>query len=451
MQEYVDKNIDKMLEDLKTLVSYNSVFSEDALPFGANNRAVLDAALKMMEDAGLRTKNLDYYCGYGEVGQGDKLIGILAHLDIVPSGDGWDSDPFTLTRKGDYVYGRGVSDDKGAVIAALYAIKYLLENNYHFHKRLRLIVGCNEESGSRCIAHYVAKEGHIDYGFTPDGDFPGIFAEKGLIFGEIQNVSSKIININGGEANNIVCKKVNCEVPIASYDEAKLDAFFKQHDIDYQILKSDKTITLTVHGKAAHASMPDLGKNAINYLLEGLFIAGFQDEFVSYFHDKFALTNHGECLNLDKLADAYTDTSINIGVISKEGNTIKARVDMRFPVTLKSTDILPCLENLNLGNNRFVIKSVTEPLFFDADSPMIKALMKAYQKVSGDTESKMSAIGGGTYAKAINNCIAFGCEFKGDENHIHDANERLKIEDLKKQVLIYIEAIKNLDGIENDD
>ena len=447
MQNFIEKNLPAMLADLGKIVSYNSVFSTDELPFGKNNRAVLDTALNMMENYGLKTTNLDYYCGYGEVGQGEKLIGILAHLDVVPAGDGWNSNPFELTEKDGVLYGRGVSDDKGAVIASLYAIKYLIESGYKFNNRLRLIVGCNEETGSKCIEHYVEKEGHIDYGFTPDGDFPGIFAEKGMIGGRIHNISSKILKINGGEATNIVCKKVSCEVPTDSYDESDLDAFFKEHGIDYQILKSEKTIQITVFGKASHASLPDLGKNAINYLLEGLYVAGLQDEFVSYFHDKFALTNHGELLNLPELADEYTDTSINIGMIKKEGNEIIATVDMRFPVTRKSSEILACLSNLELGNNRFEIDSVVEPLFFDTTNPMIQALKKAYEDVTGDKESAMAAIGGGTYAKAINNCIAFGCEFRGDNNHIHDANECLKISDLVKQVEIYVEAIKNLDAI----
>lgn len=447
MYKFVEENKNKMLENLKTLVSYNSVYSDDVKPFGQINRNVLDEALKMMEENGFTTKNLDYYCGYGEIGQGDEVIGILAHLDIVPAGDGWDCDPFNMIEKDGYVYGRGVSDDKGAVIASMYAMKYLKDINYPFKKRVRLIVGCNEETGSKCIEHYVEKEGHINYGFTPDGEFPGIFAEKGMIGGQIKNVSSKIIRIDGGEATNIVNKKVVCEVPIDSYDEGRLNAFFKEHGIDYSLLKSDKTISITVFGQAAHASTPDLGKNAISYLLEGLYVSGMQDEFVSYYHDKFALTNHGELLKLDELNDEYTDTSINIGVIHKVENTIVASVDLRFPVTRKSAEVLKYLENLNLANNTFEVVSVHEPLFFKTDSPMIQSLMKAYQTVTGDLESKMLAIGGGTYAKAINNCIAFGCEFLGEENHIHDANERLKIANLQKQVLIYIEAIKNLNEI----
>lgn len=447
-KEFIEKNFDNMLSDLRTLVSFNSVNSDDAKPFGQANRDVLDAALKIMETYGLDVHNLDYYCGYGEIGEGEKVIGLLAHLDIVPAGEGWDSNPFTLTIKDNYAYGRGVSDDKGAVIASLYALKYLKETNYPLKKRVRLIVGCNEETGSQCIRHYVSKEGHIDFGFTPDGEFPGIFAEKGMISGRIKNVSSNFIRIDGGEANNIVCKKVVCEVPVDSYSESELSSFFKEHNIQYDILKSDRSIQITVYGKAAHASMPDYGVNAINYLMEGLYYAHFQDELVSYFHDKFALTNHGELLKLDELDDEYTNTSINIGVIHKVDNDIYANIDLRFPVTRSVAEVMPYLKNLDLGNNSFEVLSPVEPLFFDTNSPFIKALKKAYEDVTGDTKSEMLAIGGGTYAKAINNCIAFGCEFLGEDNHIHDANEKLNLDNFKKQVLVYIEAIKNLNEVE---
>lgn len=448
IKEYIEKNRDNMLNDLAKLVAYNSVLSNDAAPFGKANRDVLDEALSMMENSGLKTCNLDYYCGYGEIGPKDgKLIGILAHLDIVPCGEGWKSDPLTLTNDGEKVYGRGVSDDKGPFIASLYALKYLLDEGYSFKNRVRLIAGCNEETGSKCIEHYVEKEGHIDMGFTPDGEFPGIFAEKGMIGGKIVNQSSKIINISGGDAKNIVPKKVNVELPVGSYDESILNEFFRDHDIEYNIIKSNESIKLTVFGKAAHASTPDLGVNAISYLLEGLYVAGFNDELVSYFHDKIGLSTHGEKLGLDKLSDEYSDFTMNVGIVKKVDSEILIYLDNRFPVTRKVSEVEPLMtKGLKLGNNSFDVESTIEPLFFSLDNPMIKALRKAYIDVTGDNETPMMAIGGGTYAKAINNCIAFGGEFVGVDDHIHDANESLSIANFEKQIMIYVEAIKNLDG-----
>ena len=203
MKKFIEDNLGNIKNDLKELVSYKSVLCDDELPFGSENRKVLDASLKIMDRLGFKTKNLDYYCGYGEVGQGDKLVGIAAHLDVVPVSDGWNSDPFVLTEKDGKLYGRGVSDDKGAAVASMYALKYLIDEKYPFKKRVRLILGCNEENGSMCIRHYVKNDEAIDYGFTPDGDFPGIYAEKGMIGGKIIGHNSKIIDIDGGEASKI--------------------------------------------------------------------------------------------------------------------------------------------------------------------------------------------------------------------------------------------------------
>ncbi len=447
VKRFIEENFDDMKADLKKLVSFNSVNGNDVKPFGSTNRQVLECALKMMEEKGLQAHNVDYYAGYSQTGEGDKLIGILAHLDVVPAGEGWDSDPFDMVEKDGFVYGRGVSDDKGAAVASMYALKYLIDEGYPFRKRVRLILGCNEETGSACIRHYVQKEGQIDYGFTPDGNFPGIYAEKGMFSARIVAKDSKILDIKGGEASNVVCKKVYVSLPLNSFDEDKLKAYFDEHRIGYRMEK-DGSVKMTVHGVAAHASMPDLGVNAISHLLEALYAAGFEDPFVDWFHRNFALSVHGELLGFEKIADKVSNTSINFGVIKKENDEIHMSLDMRFPV-MSDTETVSGLMHIDDGHVHLDRIGKVEPLYFDVNTPMIKALKKAYEDVTGDRESEMEAIGGGTYAKAISNCIAFGCEFAGEDNHIHDANEKLDLESFKKQVEIYIEAIKNLNEIED--
>ena len=448
VKEFIENNIENMKADLASLVKFNSVFSEDEQPFGKENKKALDQALSLMETKGLKTKNLDYYCGYGEVGQGKKLIGILAHLDIVPAGEGWKTNPFELVEKDGYLFGRGVSDDKGAAIASMYALKYLLDEKYPFKKRVRLILGCNEETGSMCVRHYVKNDEQIDYGFTPDGDFPGIYAEKGMIGGKIIGHNSKIIDIEGGEASNVVCKKCTAKLPLESFNIDKLKNYLDLHKVAYDIEISNE-ITLTTYGVAAHASTPDLGVNAINYMFEALYEADFNDSFINFFHRNFALTNHGELLGYEEVEDEISNTSINFGVAKKRGNDVIVSLDMRFPVKSNSDKCYELLEKCEDEENEFALANKVEPLYFDINSPMIKALKKAYEDVTHDLETEMEAIGGGTYAKAINNCIAFGCEFIGETNHIHDVDERLDINSLKKQVEIYIEAIKNLDQIKD--
>ncbi len=447
IKQFVEENFENIKADLKKLVSFNSVYSDDAKPFGSENRKVLDCALQLMEEKGLRTENVDYYAGYGEIGEGEKLIGILAHLDIVPAGTGWNTDPFDVVEKDGYLYGRGVTDDKGGAVASMYALKYLIDEGYPFKKRVRLILGCNEETGSACIAHYVEKHGHIDYGYTPDGNFPGIYAEKGMFEALVVGHKTKIIDIKGGVAGNVVNKRVDAVLPKSSFNVEKLKEFFAAHEISYD-LKEEEDIRLTVLGVAAHASMPDLGVNAFLHLIEGLYVSDFDDCFVNWFHEKFALTLHGELLGFREIEDEVSDTSINFGVVWKDGDDIKATLDMRFPV-MSNTAKVSELMKIDDENNEVIVEEMIEPLYFDINSPMIRALKKAYEDVTGDKESPMMAIGGGTYAKAIHNCIAFGDEFEGEDNHIHDANECCNIESYKRSIEIYVEAIRNLNEIED--
>lgn len=448
MKEYIEKNLDNILNDLADLVAFNSENSNDELPFGSENRKVLDCMLNKMEAQGMKTKNLDYYCGYGEVGEGDQLVGILGHLDIVPAGDGWNSNPFKMVKVGNNVYGRGVTDDKGGVIAGYWALKYLMDTGFEFKKRFRLIAGCNEEMGSGCIKHYVEKEGHIDMGFTPDANFPGIYGEKGMIGGYVVGRNSKIIDIKGGQASNIVCKEVEATLPENSYDKDLLVAFFKKHDIKYEL---DGNV-IKVFGKAAHGSMPQLGVNAISYLMVGLKESGFKDSFVDFYNKYIGLECHGESLGFEALKDDVTDTSINIGVIKKENGVIKASLDLRFPVTASVSKALPLVQVAKDEDNEFEVGDENharciEPLYFDTNTPFVKALEKAYRKVTGDNVTQMEAIGGGTYAKAIHNCIAFGLEWQGEDCHIHGPNEFLNLDNFKKTIEIYIEALKNLNEI----
>lgn len=435
----------QMIQDLACLVSFNSINEGpvDGYPFGLANKEVLEMALSLFEKNGLKTKNLDYYCGFGETGQGEQLIGILAHLDVVPAGEGWNTDPFALTIKDGKMYGRGTTDDKGAVIASLYALKILQDNNIPLNKRIRLIVGCNEETGSKCLKHYVKQEGHIDLGFTPDGNFPGIYGEKGGMKGIFASRNTKIIDIQGGEAINAVCNKVEVKLPLHSFDEALLKEFFDTHKIEYSISKSD-VITLIVKGVAAHASMPHLGVNAISYLFKGLEYAKFEDDFVTYYNMVIGIHTDGTLSGV-KCEDQYGALTFNVGVIKMVDGVIEGTIDIRYPVTANPQELLDKL-NATMTNEYGYIKSSSfgKSLFFDPNSPMVTALVSAYRSVTNDYTSEPEVIGGGTYSKGINNCIAFGCEFPGDNCHIHDANEFLEIDKFLLQTEIYVQAILNL-------
>lgn len=441
----IEQYKEEMKQDLRTLVSYNSIFENptEEYPFGKVNADCLEAGLKMVEKCGMRPVNLDNYCGYGEIGEGKEVIGVLGHLDIVPAGEGWNTNPFELTEIEGKVYGRGVSDDKGALVAGAYAIRILNDLGTKFNKRVRLIMGCNEESGSLCLKHYVEKEGHIDYGFTPDAAFPGTFGEKGMISASFSSKNTKIIKMEGGSVSNVVCAHCVTEIPLGSVNVDFLQEYFKQNDLKAEIHEGN-TLILDVRGVAAHASTPDLGVNAISHTMKALKEAGFKDDFVEFYNEKIGLGVHGENCGID-FKDEYGPLTFNNGVMKTENGVITGTIDIRFPVTMQSAPIIEVMQkNFESEKGVLNIRRGVEPLFYPKDSALVQSLLAAYQEVTHDDQSEPTTMGGGTYAKGINNCIAFGCEFVGDDNHIHDANEVLPLDQFWLQVEIYAQAILNL-------
>ncbi len=434
-----------MIQDLTTLVSYNSIFENPTptAPFGQANADCLDAALKIVEKLGMKPVNLDNYIGYGEVGEGKEVIGVLGHLDIVPVGEGWNTDPLKVTEINGNLYGRGVSDDKGALIAGAYAIKILKDLNVPLNKRIRLIMGCNEESGSRCLEYYVEKEGDVDYGFTPDALFPGAFGEKGMVGGTFSSKNTSIISMNGGSVSNVVCARVITEIPNDTCDLEVLKKYLTDNKLEVKV-EVGSTTKLDVKGVAAHASTPELGINAIAYTMSALALAGFKDDFVEFYNEKIGLATDGSNCGAD-FKDDYGALTFNNGVMKTENGVITGSIDIRFPVTLRSEQIISALKKgFESDKGNLDVSKGVEPLFYPKDSALVSSLVKAYQTVTGDTETQPITMGGGTYAKGIKNCIAFGCEFIGNDNHIHDANEVLNIDEFMLQVEIYVEAIQNL-------
>ena len=438
---------DEMLAKLARLVKHDSHQGEalEGKPFGEGPAAALAEALEIGREMGFRTVNLDNYCGYIETGAGSDIIGIAAHLDIVPAGEGWETDPFTLTEKDGWVYGRGVSDDKGAVIAVLYAMKLLRESGVSLDKRIRLILGCNEESGSLCMKHYNEVEEPLTSGFTPDGNFPGIHGEKGMCAMVLRCSSSKIVSIEGGFVSNAVCNHCVTKLEAESVSPDKLrHALSRTPLTSYSVTEEDNLIVIDAVGTAAHASTPLLGVNAAAYTLSALKEAGFKDDFVDFYLDRIGLACDGAGLGL-KISDKYGDLTLNNGIVRMENGVITCTIDIRFPVTYTCEQIKElAAPYLNSDKGTVEILRLNEPLFYPPESPLVRGLYNAYVEVTGDSSIKPMVIGGGTYAKSLPGIIAFGCEFPDADNHIHDANEKLDIEELLEQTAIYTQAILNL-------
>ena len=447
IRERIEQLTPEMLDVLGRLVKYDSQLGESrpGMPFGEGPAGVLKEALEIADSMGFETRNLDNYCGYAQVGEGDRIIGLVAHLDIVPPGDGWNTDPFTMTRIGDVVYGRGVSDDKGAAVASLYTLKLLQESGIAPDSRIRVIFGCNEETGSKCMEYYNKVEEPVTLGFTPDGEFPGIHGEKGMLKMTARSKNTKIISIDGGFVSNAVCHHCVTVVSADDVDRDRLErALSGTGLVSYQLSEKDGKITIDADGKAAHASTPELGINAAGWTMKALEEAGMEDDFVKYYNSHIGLGADGAGYGIN-VRDEYGSLTLNNGIISLKDGQITATVDIRFPVTFTADQLkemaAPYLED---KNGVTTIDSSTEPLFYPEDSELVQALYSAYVEVTHDTKARPMVIGGGTYAKSVPGIIAFGCQFGETENYIHNANERLLISELQKQVEIYIQAVRNL-------
>ena len=431
----------QIIDNLTALVSYPSILdtTNPEYPFGKANADCLANALEICDSYGWKTKNLDNYCGYAEIGEGEELIGVIGHLDVVPVGEGWKTDPFTLTRDGNKLYGRGSSDDKGPVCCAMAALQIVQQLRPNLNKRIRLIMGSNEETGSKCLDYYVKKEGHVDWGFTPDGSFPGVHGEKGMVGGTFTCKTNVIKDIKAGLASNVVPNKVTITLDTTSFDEQLLKQYFEENNIQYE-LEND---TLVVHGVSAHASTPEVGINAISKAVCALHAANCVDPFVEFYYNTFATNTNGAGLGID-FKDAYGELTLNIGVIGQKGDEITGTIDIRFPVTMHSEQIIEPMKANCKGATLEVYRGA-EPLFFAPDSPLISKLLEAYQEVTGDTVNQPITMGGGTYAKGIKNTIAFGGMFPdGEDQHMHDNDEFAKIDELLLQTEIYVHALLKL-------
>lgn len=444
--EQIHLQRDEMLSNLARLIKYNTVCEDPlpGMPFGKPNADCLAEALSICEEMGFETVNMNNYCGYAQMGSGPDLIGIFGHLDIVPAGDGWNTDPFTLTITDHTAYGRGVGDDKGPLIAALYAMKLVRDSGVPLTKRIRLVFGCNEETGMQCMEYYNAHEEPVTAGFTPDGDFPGIYGEKGNCNLTAYSKKTSILSMNGGFATNAVCNRCTTEIPIGSVDVNRLKSALAETDlVQYIVTEKGDRILIEAQGVSAHASTPHLGVNAAGCTFEALQKAGMKDDFVDFYMSHIGASCDGSGIGC-KIEDQYGALTFNNGTVKTENGQIVCTLDIRYPVTWTperlTAQMQPYLED---DKGYITLDSIGQPLFYPEDSSLVQALYQAYVEITGDTQNKPVVIGGGTYAKHIPGIIAFGNKFPNTDNHIHDANEEMDLEEFEKQVLIYAQAITN--------
>lgn len=443
IKTFLNENRQQMLEVLSKLVSYPTIEVKDDpnYPFGQANADCLNYALKTVGEMGMATKNLDNYVGFGEIGSGEKTIGVVGHLDVVPVGNGWNSDPFATIIIDDKIYGRGTSDNKGPMVAAMFAFKYLIESKRPLNKKLRLVFGCNEESGFQCIKHYVKCEGDFDLGFTPDGPFPCCFGEKGIIHFNWLSENKVFKKLIGGVATNSVPD--SCELIIAAdlVDQKILVEYLESSSlVEYSISIAYNELYLITKGKAAHASTPEMGINAVAIALCALVTAGVKDQALVEFVEQVNTNLHGEGCDI-ALKDEYGELTFNVGMAYLMDGKMALGIDIRCPFTIDNQVVLDKLTKVMQSWN-LKLTSNSVGLYQPIDSPFVQLLTKTYQEVTNDMRPPIS-MGGGTYARGIKNTLAFGPD-DGSDTHMHNANEFMSINLLLKATEIYIIALTKM-------
>lgn len=441
MTKYFNEIVQSTSDILKFDSSMKPAEGENGeYPFGKETADCLEFFLRLAQDMGFETNNYDNYVGEVLFGKGEEFA-ILAHLDVVPAGSGWKYPPFGGVINDDVsdggvtgtkIWGRGAMDDKGPAITCLYALKALKDEGFTPKRTIKLIVGCNEEAGWKCIEHY-KKVAHMpDEGFTPDADFPVIYAEKGILHftASFPINDAPMSALNAGERANMVCDFAQAVLT----RKAAENLVYYQNPIENTTLSYDNTPSILIaRGKSAHGSTPQKGANALQSML--YFFSTFNEDCK---HAYDLLFNDG--LGLSVFEDETGKLTISPDVATFKDGVLKITCDVRFPATFAKESVTDRLDEAGVD---YTINNYQAPLYNDPNGTLISTLLDVYNEQAGE-EARPIAIGGGTYARALACGCAFGPERASDEATIHQANEYVTFEQLRFMSEVYYEAIKRL-------
>ncbi|MCI5766124.1 MAG: dipeptidase PepV [Clostridiales bacterium] len=442
---------DEMIDTLQKWIRVPSVKGEAApgAPFGKEVRSMLDMALADCEQMGFKTQNFDGYIAHADLGEGsdEDALAILAHLDVVPEGDGWKYPPYGAVIENGRMYGRGTSDDKGPAVAALYAMKAVKDVGIPLRRKVRLILGCDEESGWEDIAHYNKVATMPRMGFSPDASYPIINIEKGIcrleLHGVLSNEGLQVIAFNNGERPNVIPGRASALVAGDAATVAQAEAAAKKLDIPAEVQLTDKGVSITVTGISGHAAYPETARNANGEMLLLLRELGVQGD-LRLLADKIGLDYKGEGLEISVSDGISGYLTCNLGIIRAGEGGVYATLDIRYPV-MTNPDMIIKNVSASLPAMRVDAMEVKEPHHVPAGSELVQNLLDAYHEVTG-YERKCLYTGGGTYARSLQEGVAFGASFPQDEDLAHQANEYADIEGLYKNIKIFALAIVKLAG-----
>lgn len=412
----------EMLETLDKLCRFKSVAEltgDPTAPYGKQVNEALKFALSACEGFGMRVKNCNNQLGWAEIGEGSEIVGIPAHLDVVPAGDGWKTEPYSATVIDGMIYGRGVCDDKGPAVACIYAMRDILKSKIPLKRRVRLIFGQTEENGDWTDMDYYRGHEEIPaFGFTPDGDFPAIYGEKGILTLKLSMPLEKsgLLSASGGNAPNMVA--------------------------DFAKAKSSNGKAFSAVGKSAHGSTPELGENAISCLFS---VPELSDcPFARFYNEKIGMNIHGEAIGAGFSDEKSGCLIFNVGLLGSDAENVFIIVNLRTPVDFDYPEIEAAILHECAPYGVTVERlSWQAPIYLDKDGEPVKTLVRVYRECTGD-DSGAKVIGGGTYARAMDSIVAFGPMFPELEPTEHQPNECYPVEKFALLREIYRKAIEQL-------
>ncbi len=451
----IDKMKDEIIASTQNIVRIKSVKGEakPGMPFGQGVNEALEYVLDLGDKMGLRTKNVDGYAGYVEWGEGEELVGILCHLDVVPEGTGWQYPPYDAQIHEGKLYGRGILDDKGPGIAVLYALKAIKDADVPLNKRIRIIFGTDEESSWGGIKYYLDHEEKPCCGFTPDADFPIINSEKGILTCTLAQsfvMGSKdgemvIHRIQGGSRPNMVPDFCLAEVQVQDPGAFKQKYYRIKEEKGFSLdieEKEDNMFTIKSTGISAHGSTPEKGKNAIMNLVQLLnyfdISASASASFVRFLAEYIGGHCDGRGFDMALKDDISGVLTLNVGMIDINEHEGNAVLNIRYPISFSEEEIISRMER-KIQPASIMLQDVRNqpPLYVSPENELIKKLQYIYSLMMGE-EAELISIGGGTYARAIDNAVAFGPLFPGQPSLAHEPNECMALDDLIGITKIYM-------------
>lgn len=454
---YIDSKKDEMIADLSALVKIDSQRSDakDGMPFGEGAAKVLAAAENMMKQYGFLTRNYDNYVVTGDFSEEEKGLDILAHLDVVPVTEDWTvTQPFEPKIVGDRIYGRGTADDKGPAIAALYAMRAIKELGIPLKRNVRLILGSDEECGSSDLDHYYAIEQEAPYTFSPDAEFPVINIEKGRMAPRITGEFTDglqlpgVVSLKSGDKVNVVPQRASLVLAGLDMETVQQTAreVSEQTGVAFTVNEEGEYINVDVRGKAAHASTPEEGKNALTAtlrLISRLPLAATEgqqalDALEKYFPYEDTC---GKALGIYREDEESGALTLSFSMLEYTPEKLSCCFDARLPIGCNEENTkLPMMKALSEHGLTVADQPMTPPHCVPSDSDFVKALLGSYERYTG-IKGEPLAMGGGTYVHDLERGVAFGCMSFDVDNHMHGDDEFMELDVLVMSAKIFADAI----------